>query len=271
LLVYRIITASLLIFFATVLLIYRDGFFFPALILLLHGGIFLEWLSLLNASRLEKIIGLLILVLFFILFINSYLFENFLLVLLSSSCIFWLVGAPVTTLIKYRTPKVMNLIIALVVCIASLAALFTAFLNGIPFLLSILVSVWIIDSGAYLFGKVFGQRKLNATISPNKTWEGVYGAFFLTFLYCLFMVQIEGTWQSLALEYTGVWWLIVLSIVSFFVAIFADLFESKLKRNSGKKDSGRILPGHGGFFDRFDATLSIAPLVVLFNILNKSI
>ena len=86
-------------------------------------------------------------------------------------------------------------------------------------------------------------------------------------IYSLFMVKIDGTWQEFALYNFGTWWLIVLSLVLFFVAIFADLFESKLKRTSGKKDSGNILPGHGGLFDRFDATLAVGPLIVFFNII----
>ena len=105
------------------------------------------------------------------------------------------------------------------------------------------------------------------TVSPNKTWEGVYGAFFMYFIYSLFMVKIDGTWQDFALYYFGIWWLIVLSLVIFFVAIFADLFESKLKRTSGKKDSGNIFQAMEALFDRFDATLAVGPLIVFFNII----
>ena len=73
--------------------------------------------------------------------------------------------------------------------------------------------------------------------------------------------------DELILYYFGIWWLIVLSLIIFFITILADLFESKLKRTSGKKDSGNILPGHGGLFDRFDATLAVGPLIVFFNII----
>ena len=130
-----------------------------------------------------------------------------------------------------------------------------------------LAVVWIIDTGAYFTGKIFGSRKLFPTVSPNKTWEGVYGAFFMYSIYSLFMVKIDGTWQEFALYNFGIWWLIILCFQLFFIAIFADLFESKLKRTSGKKDSGNILPGHGGLFDRFDATLAVGPLIIFFNII----
>ena len=149
----------------------------------------------------------------------------------------------------------------------NMIALYFAFLEGFMFLLSTLALVWIIDTGAYITGKIFGHRKLFPTVSPNKTWEGVYGAMFMYFIYNLFMVKIDGTWQDFVLHYFGTWWLVTLSIVIFFVAICADLFESKLKRISGKKDSGNILPGHGGFFDRFDATLAVGPLIVFFSLI----
>ena len=85
------------------------------------------------------------------------------------------------------------------------------------------------------------------------------------------MVKIDGTWQEFALYNFGIWWFIILSFQLFFIAIFADLFESKLKRTSGKKDSGSILPGHGGLFDRFDATIAVGPLIVFFNIIGTGL
>ena len=86
------------------------------------------------------------------------------------------------------------------------------FIEGLMFLLSTLALVWIIDTGAYFTGKIFGHRKLFPTVSPNKTWEGVYGAFFCVSIYSLFMVKIDGTWQEFALYNFGIWWLIVLSL-----------------------------------------------------------
>ena len=180
---------------------------------------------------------------------------------------FWFLVSPAVVLNKYRASKGMSVIFAFTMCLASMIALYYAFIESIMFLLSILALVWIIDTGAYFIGRIFGYRKLFPTVSPNKTWEGVYGAFFMYSIYSLFMVKIDGTWQEFALYNLGTWWLIVLSFVLFFVAIFADLFESKLKRIAGKKDSGNILPGHGGLFDRFDATLAVGPLIVFFNII----
>ena len=227
----------------------------------------MEWLSLLNTSRVQKISGLVALIFIFVVVINGKVSQNLLLVLLFFSFLFWFLVSPAVVLNKYRASKGMSGIVAFIMCLASMIALYYAFVEGLMFLLSTLALVWIIDTGAYFTGKIFGHRKLFPTVSPNKTWEGVYGAFFMYFIYSLFMIKIDGTWQEFALYNFGTWWLIVLSLVLFFVAIFADLFESKLKRTSGKKDSGNILPGHGGLFDRFDATLAVGPLIVFFNIL----
>ena len=231
----------------------------------------MEWLSLLNTSRAQKISGLVALIFIFVVVINGKVSQNLLLVLLFFSFLFWFLVSPAVVLNKYRASKGMSVIVAFIMCLASMIALYYAFIEGLMFLLSTLALVWIIDTGAYFTGKIFGYRKLFPTVSPNKTWEGVYGAFFMYLIYSLFMVKIDGTWQEFALYNFGTWWLIVLSFVLFFVAIFADLFESKLKRTSGKKDSGNILPGHGGLFDRFDATLAVGPLIVFFNIIGTGL
>lgn len=270
-LLHRLITAFLLIFIAAFLAFYEDGFLFPVLILAFHSGIYIEWLLLLNASRVQKISGLIFLIFIFLAAINVKFSQYLLLVLLFLSFLFWFSVSPAVVLGKYRASKGMNVIVAFMMCLASMIALCYAFDEGLVFLLSILTLVWIIDTSAYFTGKVFGYRKLFPTVSPNKTWEGVYGALFVYFVYSLFMVKIDGTWQELILYYFGIWWLIVLSLIIFFIAILADLFESKLKRTSGKKDSGNILPGHGGLFDRFDATLAVGPLIVFFNIIGTGL
>ena len=253
--------------FATFLAVYKDGFLFPLLILGCHSGIYMEWLSLLNASRAQKITGLVGLIVIFALVINGKISQTLLLALFFLSFLFWIIVSPAVVLKKYRASKGISVIFAFTMCLASMTALYYAFIEGLMFLLSTLAVVWIIDTGAYFTGKIFGYRKLFPMVSPNKTWEGVYGAFFMYSISILFMVKIDGTWQKFALYNFGIWGLIVLSFVLFFVAIFADLFESRLKRTSGKKDSGNVLPGHGGLFDRFDAMLAVGPLIVFFNII----
>lgn len=104
-----------------------------------------------------------------------------------------------------------------------------------PDVLIIVFATWITDIGAYLFGRKFGKRKLAPTISPNKTWEGAIGGFLLAVILGAALGRptigmVAGTFGQAG-----------------------DLLESKIKRREGVKDSGTLLPGHGGVLDRFDA------------------
>ena len=113
------------------------------------------------------------------------------------------------------------------------------------------------DSGAYFAGTRFGGRKLAPTISPGKTWAGVYGA-----LVCAAIVGLAGGWiaQVPASLLTGV---VVLALVTVVFSIVGDLFESLIKRHAGVKDSGALFPGHGGLFDRMDSLVAAMPIFVL--------
>lgn len=125
---------------------------------------------------------------------------------------------------------------------------------GVYTLLWLLVIVAGADTGAYYIGRSFGKTKFCET-SPNKTLEGVYGGVAIA--------AILGSFFSN--EIVGTFWAIIISIIVALASIFGDLFESYLKREANIKDSGDILPGHGGILDRTDGYLfgSIAMLVVL--------
>lgn len=127
--------------------------------------------------------------------------------------------------------------------------------TGAWMLLLMLVIIWGADVGAYFAGKNFGKTKLAPVVSPNKTWEGVFGGLLLAIavgitLATVLSLQIE--WLRFAL------FLVVLVALS----VIGDLFESMLKRRAEIKDSSNILPGHGGLLDRLDSTLSVAPFFV---------
>jgi phosphatidate cytidylyltransferase len=122
--------------------------------------------------------------------------------------------------------------------------------NGRIALLFLVLTVWTLDSGAYLSGRTFPRGRMAPHISPNKTWTGAIG----------------GTVAAVVVA-TILWWgtgdsPVVGAILGFVIAVTAqagDLAESMLKRAAGQKDSGRLIPGHGGFLDRVDSFLFAAP------------
>ncbi|MFN0031981.1 MAG: phosphatidate cytidylyltransferase [Flavobacteriales bacterium] len=116
--------------------------------------------------------------------------------------------------------------------------------------------LWVNDSGAYLFGRMLGRTKLYPKVSPNKTWEGLIGGILCAFLigYLLSLIFMSLHWQQ---------WIFISLIISLF-ANAGDLFESHLKRTAGVKDSGNVIPGHGGVLDRFDGLFFSLPVVVAY-------
>ncbi|CAN5321318.1 phosphatidate cytidylyltransferase [soil metagenome] len=134
---------------------------------------------------------------------------------------------------------------------------------GWVFLVSVLAIIWCSDIAAYFTGRAFGRRKLAPRISPGKTWEGVAGAVGITLLLCGLVASFNapGATGFIGALWHAWPWPIVLIVLAFLVAlgIVGDLFESMLKRRAGVKDSSRLLPGHGGLFDRFDAVLPVFP------------
>ncbi len=117
--------------------------------------------------------------------------------------------------------------------------------------------IWAADTGAYFSGKAFGKHKLAPVVSPNKTWEGVIGGVILSVLIGFLGAYLLALDIQNYLLYTAV--LVALALIS----VVGDLFESSLKRVSGIKDSGQLLPGHGGLLDRLDSTIVVAPLFFL--------
>lgn len=118
--------------------------------------------------------------------------------------------------------------------------------------------VWGADAGAYFVGKAFGKRKLAPKVSPGKTWEGALGGAIVGVLAALAFGLLVIDSVSVALFY----WLVALGVLVA-VSVFGDLFESILKRTAGAKDSGRLLPGHGGILDRIDALIAVLPPMAL--------
>ena len=154
----------------------------------------------------------------------------------------------------------LKMVVGALVILPAWAALSTLHAHGErgPTLtLLLLLLVWLADIGAYFAGRQWGHRKLAPAISPGKTWEGVYGGLFASLLFA----AIAGGLFSHSLQWTLAFMMVSLLAAMFSVA--GDLLESLMKRQSGIKDSGNIIPGHGGIFDRIDSLVAAAPMFLI--------
>jgi phosphatidate cytidylyltransferase len=168
-----------------------------------------------------------------------------------------------------RLPKAARWVVGLVTLWAAWLALAHARAVGINFLLSVLALVWMADVAAYFGGRALGRRKLAPSISPGKSWEGVWsgmvGVLALAALWIAiderFAVDAPSLFTRLWQHLGGVGMVLALLVLSG-LSVVGDLVESLVKRAAGAKDSSRLLPGHGGVLDRVDALLPVLPAAI---------
>lgn len=127
--------------------------------------------------------------------------------------------------------------------------------------LSVLSLLWINDTFAYVSGSLTGRHQLTPKLSPGKTWEGFAGGIIFTLLAGWVSYKISDAY------FPGIWLLLALIVSS--MGLWGDLFESRLKRRKAVKDSGNLLPGHGGILDRFDSLLFVAPAASILFLFNR--
>lgn len=137
--------------------------------------------------------------------------------------------------------------------------------SGFSFVLplSIFIMIWVNDTGAYCTGSLMGKHKLFPRISPNKSWEGSIGGGILVIIVSLVISYFVQKYD-LQCPLKGPQWWVGLGLVVIIFGTWGDLIESLFKRTLGIKDSGTILPGHGGLLDRFDSALLAFPAAVLY-------
>ncbi len=140
--------------------------------------------------------------------------------------------------------------------------------GGIYLALVLLFSIWAADTGAYVFGKNFGRSHMSPTISPNKTWAGMRGAMICTAFTLVILLYFAPMVKnilpnSIMLNWQHLFILIPAGIALGFVAQVGDLLVSALKRKAQSKDSGSLIPGHGGILDRIDSLLLAVPVFIL--------
>ena len=136
---------------------------------------------------------------------------------------------------------------------------FDEFYNPYPILL-IFILIWISDTMSYFFGSYFGKTKMKIKASPNKTWEGFIGGLLCSIIFSVisfnYIQEIYPLWKTIFLG---------LFIPVF--GLFGDIYQSKIKRLAGVKDSGTILPGHGGIFDRLDSAMGVSYIALIITLI----
>jgi phosphatidate cytidylyltransferase len=190
--------------------------------------------------------------------------------LFQAASVFWVLVGPFVLLRKPALAqgawRIFLLVAGLLVFVACWHALVAARMAGVPFVLSLLLVVWLADIGAYFSGKAFGRHKLAPAISPGKTWEGALGGWVAVLVVAIAAVAVhafEPTLYSALVERDGAPRAFMALTVLVIFSVVGDLFESMLKRQAGVKDSSGLLPGHGGVLDRIDALLPVLPLAML--------
>ncbi len=183
-----------------------------------------------------------------------------------AAAVFWVVLAPLWLWERpaFATPA-MPLLAGVVVLVPNAAAMVALRGQSPVLLLAVMAVVWISDIAAYFAGHRFGRRKLAPAISPGKTWEGVYGALAAVTVYAIGWLAAAGGSLPMPLRQAalGELWFVLLLLGLAAAGIVGDLLESQMKRQAGVKDSGTVLPGHGGVLDRIDALLFATPAFYL--------
>ncbi len=185
----------------------------------------------------------------------------------------WILGGGLTLYLGVarwsKLPSILRLLGGLLALWVAWLAIAGAKALGVNFLLSVLCTVWMADIAAYFGGRRFGRRKLAPTISPGKSWEGVYSGVVGVLLLSVFWLWLDGrSWYSPPSIFSTVYsrysalglLLVALSLCA--MSVVGDLVESLIKRSAGAKDSSQLLPGHGGVLDRIDALIPVFPMAM---------
>lgn len=258
----RVLTAIPLAAFVFWMIFYQTGdvFFYFLLALILIAGY--EWakLSGLNAIPLKVVFAAAVTL--FTWAVAQYL-TDYIIWFIYVAVLWWF---SISYYLKFAKPKAASsalkaekLLVAFIVLPAAALSMQQTheLIQGADWLFYALALVWVADIGAYFSGKKFGKHKLAPHISPGKTKEGLIGAVIATSIYTLiasYYFQLDTDRAAL---------LVLLSIILTFISVTGDLYFSFLKREAGVKDSGKILPGHGGILDRIDSVLAAMPVFVV--------
>jgi phosphatidate cytidylyltransferase len=195
-----------------------------------------------------------------------------LLAVLAAACCAWLLIAALVLRGAQRGARIahaVSTLLAFLLLAAAWLALMQLIDRGFVYLLSVLVLVWLADIAAYFAGRRWGRRKLAPAISPGKTWAGVGGAVAAVLVVAVAFARLAPqvpAFSTLLQQRLVVPVALALLAALVALSIIGDLFESLLKRQVDAKDSGRLLPGHGGVLDRIDALIAVLPAAALIDL-----
>ncbi len=256
----RLITGLILILLALWAILGLPSFYFGfALGLVVAIGAW-EWAGLIGLRIPLHRFFYTVLVLFCVWAVAAYLPV---MVVLTAACLWWLVG--LVWVVRFPAGhslwanSLIGSLAGLFVLVppwVALMALHEGDDRGPYFVLFLLAMIWLADTAAYFAGRRWGSRRLAPQVSPGKTWEGLWGATLAVMLYAL-------AGGMLVFAGIGVLMFMLLCLVTLWFSILGDLLESMFKRQAGVKDSGSLLPGHGGLLDRIDSLTAAAPVFVL--------
>jgi len=178
------------------------------------------------------------------------------------SLVWWLLCIPLLISFPFKQShllqkKLIKAIVGILLLLATLISMVMIRNNpnyGSEYILYLIFIIWFADSGAYFAGRSLGKNKLIPNVSPGKTWEGVVGAIVVTFIVSIASLYILDIPSSDSILF------IIVTFVTVVYSIVGDLSESMFKRMENIKDSGNILPGHGGILDRIDSMMSAFPI-----------
>lgn len=265
-LLHRLLTAALLIPFVIWFCLYFSTPLFEAVVALIIALAAWEWSNL--SGRLTPMRRSLYVISTLVIYLLSYeltKFNWFLYTLLITANLGWILAF--INLLRYEKTPQRKLLNPLISSLIGWGVLIPAGVGIVTlhahshspqlWQLYLLILIWTADSGAYFVGKQWGKHPLAPNISPKKTWEGVFGGLLLSNLFII----SYGLYLGNTLKGMMTW--LLLSNLTLVASVIGDLFESLMKRHSDLKDSGQLLPGHGGILDRIDSLTAAIPVFTL--------
>lgn len=276
----RVLTAAVLLILLIGVARWAPPLGFDLLLLVIVALALVEWMRLLNVGVMGSaaaglgfgVLGLIAVMAFPSVMAAAQGIGSGVLPLYLLATVIWVLAVPIA-LNRFSAiggQRLAGRVVAFALCFATWLALIQADGLGKIFLLSVLLLVWLADTAAYFAGRAFGRRKLAPAISPGKTLEGVVGALVANIALAVVASQWNlvsadnpaGSVFSLMVTSLGWTFLIAFVVLITLVSVIGDLYESLLKRLRGVKDSGRLLPGHGGVLDRIDALMAVFPVTM---------